>query len=191
MTKHPRRLEGLALIVALWLFAIATASAAPMGGYLPATGAAPLRFQPPSPAGLPAGLPPLLRPDNRSTNVNSLAANLAVPPAADATNHSNLPLPNTGSAPVAASPTDTAALPLTSPLAGTAASLATNLPPDTSWLAIPPLNEAAVARNPGIDMPSVLNWLMPASTNATVVGIQPVFVPATPPPSSQAVYESR
>jgi hypothetical protein len=191
MRKHPRRLEAGALTVGLWLLAIATASAAPTGGYLPATGAAPLRFQPPSPAGLPAGLPPLLRRDNRSTNVNSLAANPAVPTAANATNRSNLPLPNTGPAPVAASPPDTAASPVIGPLMGTAASPAPALPPDTSWLAIPPLDGAAVARNPGVDRPSVLSWLVPASTNAPVVGIFPVFVPAMPPPSSHAVYESR
>ena len=170
MAKHPRRLEAGAVIVGLWLVAIATAPAAQTTGYLLAVGAAPLRFQPPAAAGRPAGwLPlPLPLPDERDTNVTALATNASALTATEATNNSGLPPPIT-----VASPTPVA-------------------PPDTSRLSLPPLTESVPAATAVVDMQSVLNWLSPASTNAPAGNLLfPVFVPATPPRSSQAVYESR
>ena len=177
MKKHPRRSEAGALAIGWYLLAIATASAAPSTGYLPATGAAPLRFQPPQPAGLPAGLPQLLQPDNRGTDLTNGATNS---PTTDAMDPWVFPPPDASVSSAAARPPDTTDSPIPA------------RSPDPFQLALPPSSDAALATNPVIDMGSLLSWLLPNATNAPASSLLfPVFVPATPPPSSQAIYESR
>ncbi|MEI6393591.1 MAG: hypothetical protein WCT12_21120 [Verrucomicrobiota bacterium] len=182
MAKHPRRLEAGALSVGLWLLAAVTASAAPTIDYLPAVGAAPLLFQPPATAGRPAGWPPLPRPDDSVTNVTTLATNVPALTAPAATNRSVLPPPVKVAAPAPA--------PVPPPI--TAAAPDPAAPPDPSQLSLPPLTEPASPANTMIDMASLLRWLSPAYPNPVAGSILfPSFVPATPPPSSTAVYESR
>ena len=168
MAKHLRRLETGALTVGLWLVAVAIGPAAQTINYLPVVGAAPLLFQPPATAGWPAGWPPLLRLDDRGTNVTTLATNAPAPAAEVATDRSVLPPPITADASAPAPP------------------------PDPYQLSLPPLTEPPSAANPVIDMASVLRWLSPALTTAPDGSLlSPAFVPATPPLSSTAVYESR
>jgi len=178
MKKHPRRPEAGALTIGWCLLAIATAPAAPSPGYLPATGPAPLRFQPPKPAGLPAGLQLLLQPDNRGTDLTNGTTNS---PAMDAMDPWVFPPPDTAASSAPARPPDTADSPIPAQ------------PPNPFQLALPPSSDAALATNPMIDMRSLLSWLLPNATNAPVSSVLfPVFVPATPPPRpSQAVYESK
>ena len=177
MKRHPRRPEAGALTIGWCLLAIATVSAAPSTGYLPVTGPAPLRFQPPKSAGLPAGLLPLLQPDNRSTDLTSVATNS---PATDAMDTWGFPPPDASVSSAPARPPDTADLPIPA------------RPPDPIQLALPPSSDAALAMNPAIDMRSLLSWLLPNVTNAPATSVLfPVFVPATPPRPSQAVYESK
>jgi hypothetical protein len=175
MEKHSRRLEAGALKVGLWLLAIAFVPATAAAGYLPALGAAPLRFQPLEAAGRPPGWPPLPLPDERDKGVATLATNVTTlatkAPAVIATEPTNNPV---------LSPPITTALPDSSPA------------PATARFSLPPMAESAPTANTVVDMPSVLSWLLPASTNAPPGNLVfPMFVPATPPLSSQAVYESR
>ena len=180
MAKHPRRLEAGALSVGLWLLTVVTAPAAQTIDYLPAVGAAPLLFQPPATAGRPAGWPPLPRPDDSVTNVTTLATNVPALTAPAATNHSVLPPPVKVAAPAPAAP----------PIAAAAPAPAES--PDPSQVSLPPLTEPASPANTVIDMASLLRWLSPVYANPPAGGILfPSFVPATPPPSSTAVYESR
>ena len=54
------------------------------------------------------------------------------------------------------------------------------------------LTDPRSAASPVVDMASVLRWLAPALINAPDGSLMsPAFVPATPPLSSTAVYESR
>ena len=180
MAKHLRRLETGALTVGLWLVAVAIGPAAQTINYLPVVGAAPLLFQPPATAGWPAGWPPLLRLDDRGTNVTTLATNAPAPAAEVATDRSVLPPPITVDSLVPNPPPITADASAPAP------------PPDPYQLSLPPLTEPPSAANPVIDMASVLRWLSPALTTAPDGSLlSPAFVPATPPLSSTAVYESR
>ena len=179
MARHPRRFEAGALAVGLWLLA-AAAAAAPTTDYLPAVGAAPLLFQPPAAAGRPAGWLSLPRPDDGVTNVTTQATNVPALTAPAAPNRSVLPPPVTVAAPAPAPPLIMAAA--SDPAA----------PPDPSQLSLPPPTEPASPANTMIDMASLLRWLSPAYINAPPGSLQfPSFVPATPPLSSTAVYESR
>lgn len=163
MTKKSQPLEVGPLVVGLWLLAITTTLAASTTGYLPAVGIAPLRFAPPARG---SSLP---LPEDRRTNVTSLATVAPVLIDVGVTNRSAL-LPQT---------------PVTVPIS--------TLPPDTSQISILRLpNPVTTVPPPVIDMSSVLSWLSPTSTNAPVGNVSlPVFVPATPPRSSKAEYESR
>ena len=180
MAKHPRRLETGALTVWLWLLAVAIAPAAQSIDYLPAVGAAPLLFQPPAATGRPAGWPPLLRPDDRGTNASTQATSSGAPTGEAATDQSVLPPPVAVDSLVPDSPPITADAPTPAP------------PPDPSLLSLPPLTDPRSAASPVVDMASVLRWLAPALINAPDGSLMsPAFVPATPPLSSTAVYESR
>ena len=160
------------------LLAIATSSAAPSIGYLPATGAALLRFQPTKPAGPPAGLPPLLQPDTRGADLTTVATNSPAPSATDAMD------------PWFFSPPDTLVPSASAPPPDTASSPTPARPPDSSRPALSPSNDPPLVKNPVADMQLVLSWLLPTSTNTPAGSfLFPVFVPATPPHSSQAVYE--
>ena len=180
MAKHLRRLETGGLAVGLWLLAVATGPAAQTIDYLPAVGAAPLLFQPPAATGRPAGWPPLFQPGDRGTNGSTQATSAGAPTGEAATDQSVLPPPFAVDSLVPDSPPITADAPTPAP------------PPDPSQLSLPPLTDPPSAANPAIDMASVLRWLSSALTNAPDGSLlSPAFVPATPPPSSTAVYESR
>lgn len=160
------------MTVGLWLLAIVTVAAAQTTGYLLAVGAAPLRFQAPNAPGLPTGWPPLPQPNDCGINVTTLATNALTLTDVEATDNSALPPPSLVAQPTPVPPTD------------------------PSQISLPPQTESAAAANNVIDMQSVLSCLLPISTNASagslmLPGFAPVFVPATPPRSSQAVYESR
>lgn len=188
--QHPHLIDWGALPLAFWLLAIAIVPAARFahtacannlssevsppapapktGGYLPAVGAAPLRFDSPAPGGRPAGLQlPSLRSD-RGTNATTPIINAPVSSAAGTTNEAVLPA--------------AVAVPLPSLIA----------PADTNNLSLPPLNEPMPAAITLTDLQSVLKWLLPASANVPQGSVTfPVFAPATPPQSSKATYQNR
>jgi hypothetical protein len=181
MAKHPQRLEAGAFTVGIWLLAAAIAPAAQTTDYLPVIGAAPLLFQPPVAVGKPAGWPPLPQPDEPGTNVTrtALATNALALAAPAATNLSVSPPLVMAAASPPPPPPVTTAEPAPPP------------PPDLSQPPLPPPTESPGAANPGIDMASLLRWLSPAFANPPPGGfLFPAFVPATPPLSSTAVYES-
>ena len=181
MAKHPQRLEAGLFTVGLWLLAAAIAPAAQTTDYLPAIGAAPLLFQPPAAVGKPAGWPPFPQPDEPATNV---AANVL------ATNSLALAAPAATNPPVSP-PLGMAAASAPPPPPVMSAAPAPPAPPDPSQTPLPPPTDSPGAANPGIDMASLLRWLSPALANPPPGGfLFPAFVPATPPLSSTAVYES-
>lgn len=168
MAKHPQRLKAGALSLGLWLLAICPVMAAQSSGYLPAVGVVPLRFQPSDPSGRPAGWPPLPLPEGPVTNATSVSA--AAPDLPSVKNPSPSVLPSPVMVAASAPPS----------------------PPDPVGISIPPLPEPASRAGAVIDMSSVLNLLSPAFPNAPAGSFMfPGFVPASPPPSSKAIYEIR